>query len=420
MTPRKKSPRPAAPEPDLAVPQLQAELEVALHRYADLYEFAPVGFASLDSAGLVREINLTGTTLLGRSRRAILGVPFGSFVERKDLRRFLEHLRQCKRCRGPVATDLALRQPHGGTLIAQVVSTPAVRAARHATLYRTAITDVTELRCAQEALRQSHAELERRVADRTADLVCANALAQEQVLALERAAVTLRANQEHLRQLNHELVAEIAERQRLEGEVLEVSERERRGFGQDLHDDVCQQLAGIALLNQALATRLRPSRPAEAAEALRLSTLLGQTVADARALARGLHPIEVEAHGLMAALQELAAQTSHRVPCRLECRRPVPVADSKAALHLYRIAQEAVTNALKHAAARHIVIGLRPQRGKIILSVHDDGSGLSKKHPTGMGLHIMPYRARMIGATLIIRSEPGRGTRVVCSLKPTP
>ena len=219
-----------------------------------------------------------------------------------------------------------------------------------------------------------------------------------------------------LRGANRELVLEIAERQRLEAEVLKISEHERRQFGQELHDDICQQLSGIGMMSQALARRMRQTNPAEAAEADRFSALLGQALADTRALARGLHPVEVDSKGLMAALDELATQTSHRLPCRLVCPKPVLLADSQAALHLYRIAQEAVTNALKHARTSEIVLALRLKSGRIVLSIRDDGTGLPKTASKGMGLLIMPYRARMAGATLTVRTARGRGTEIVCTL----
>ena len=245
---------------------------------------------------------------------------------------------------------------------------------------------------AEEALRQANRQLEKRVRQRTAALG----------------------------QANRDLWAENAERQRLESEVLEVSEQERRRFGQDLHDDICQQLSGLAMMNSTLAARLRRIHPAEAAKADRLAALLGETLGHTRALARGLHPVELDAKGLMSALHELAETTARKVPCRLACRSPVLIADNKAALQLYRIAQEAVTNALKHAGARQIVIGLGHQRGRIVLSVEDDGAGLSKKESKGMGLHIMAYRARTIGATLRLRGGQPQGTRIICSCRPAP
>jgi len=210
----------------------------------------------------------------------------------------------------------------------------------------------------------------------------------------------------------------LAERQRLESEVLDILEQERGRFGQDLHDDICEQLISIAKLNSTLAARLRQANPAESTEAGRLAALLGQTLDDTRSLARGMHPAEFDTRGLMSALQEYAEQVSHKVPCRLECPAPVLIADNDAAFQLYRIAQEAVTHALKHAVAREIVIGLRQEHGCIQLSIRDDGASLSAKENKDMGLHIMSYRARMIGATLL-RRERESGMEVVCTFAQT-
>ena len=249
-------------------------------------------------------------------------------------------------------------------------------------------TDITDHMRAEQEVRELNAVLEDRVAARTADL----------------------------REANHALVAEIAERKRLESEILEISEQERRRIGEDLHNDICQQLSAIAMMNEALSSRLRGISAGDAAEARNLSKLLSQTLGDIRTLIRGLNLVEVDSRGLMAALDQLAKQAGRRVPCRVDCREPVLFNDSKAAGHLFRIAQEAVTNALKHSGAGEIVIGLKRRGQRLVLSIRDDGAGLSKEQSDGTGMRVMSYRARMIDATLDVLSEAGKGTGIICSI----
>jgi two-component system sensor kinase FixL len=137
-------------------------------------------------------------------------------------------------------------------------------------------------------------------------------------------------------------------------------------------------------------------------------------------VAKGLHPVDVDANGLVAALKDLAARHSatEGVRCRFRCGRPVPLQDNNVALHLYRIAQEAVVNALKHAGAREIVIDLRTTESQIDLKVTDDGAGIppNQKLNGGMGLHLMHYRAGVIGGTLSVRPSVAGGTVVACVL----
>jgi signal transduction histidine kinase len=212
------------------------------------------------------------------------------------------------------------------------------------------------------------------------------------------------------------LLKDITHRERLEKEVLEISEREQRRIGQDLHDGLCQQLTGISLLSRSLQQQLDgPSADATG----RVTRLINECIEQTRRVTRGLHPVPDEPTGLQIALQELAESvcTTSGLACRFDCPQPVPIPDQVAATNLYRIAQEAVQNALKHAGARSIEITLRADEENITLSVSDDGRGLPEQHSReGLGLEIMSYRVNAIGAKLALDRRESGGTSVTSVL----
>ena len=213
---------------------------------------------------------------------------------------------------------------------------------------------------------------------------------------------------------------DITERVNLEREILEISEREQRRIAQDLHDGLGQLLVGTAYLGNTLRKELAARSLPEVRQLDRLLRVLDEAIGQTRSLARGLHPVKPEPNGLMSALQELASRTRtlFNVGCRFICRQPVLIEDSMTATHLYRIAQEAVTNAIKHGKPGRIQISLTQTPGRINLAVRDNGVGLPtrpRKH-RGMGLRIMHYRAGTIGGSLAIQKEAGGGTTVVCSV----
>jgi two-component system, LuxR family, sensor kinase FixL len=211
-------------------------------------------------------------------------------------------------------------------------------------------------------------------------------------------------------------IRDITERKRLEKEILEISEREQRRIGQDLHDGLCQHLAGIELMSQVLEQKLARRSKAAAARVGDIAKNIREAIGHTRLLARGLSPVTLESEGLMSALQELALSTEKIfcVTCRFDCDPPVLVSDFPAATHLFRLAQEAVSNALKHGQAKRILIRLKAERGQMILSVIDNGSGFPPQRPKskGMGLRIMQSRAGMIGGTLAIERNAAGGTSV--------
>jgi PAS domain S-box-containing protein len=214
---------------------------------------------------------------------------------------------------------------------------------------------------------------------------------------------------------------DITERRRMEREISEISERERQRIGQDLHDELGQFLTGIACISTSLAQELDGKSMREAATATQIADLTNQAITQTRTLARGLYPVELQANGLLSALQELAvnAETLFGISCQLKCDANVSVANDDVSIHLYRIAQEAIDNAVRHGKAKHIWLRLWDQNGIGIMSVTDDGSGLvgARREHKGMGLRIMKYRAEMIGGILQVRKGHQRGAIVECSFQ---
>jgi signal transduction histidine kinase len=213
-------------------------------------------------------------------------------------------------------------------------------------------------------------------------------------------------------------------RRELERQVLDISEREQRRIGQDMHDGVGQSIIGIRFLISAVQGSLAGKCAPEAAELERIMQMIGKTMQQAQDVARGLFPRELRKGRIADALQELAMHTQDMfgISCRFSGLPTVRLADDSVAGQVYRIAQEAVHNAAKHSQAKTISIRLSRRRGRFALTVRDTGVGISRTagKAAGMGQRIMKYRADMIGATLKIDSAPGKGTTVTCLLPPKP
>ena len=247
--------------------------------------------------------------------------------------------------------------------------------------------DATEQRIAEEELKNAHAELEHRVMERTAELLATNT----------------------------ELHNEMKRRQTLEREILEVTERERSRVSQDLHDGLCQELTATAFFLKSKAKAIARKTPDCARALLEAAETVNENAGRARDLARGLNPFELGAGGLLVALRELATRANERTPCRCEFSRALTVRDESIAMNLYRVAQEAVNNALKHARASEIIIGLRKEDHDVVLTIRDDGTGIrSLRKKKTMGIHMMKYRADVCGGKLEIESRRGHGTTVTC------
>ena len=213
------------------------------------------------------------------------------------------------------------------------------------------------------------------------------------------------------------IVRDITERKRMEAEILHIAEREQRRIGQDLHDGLGQMLTGAAMVSKAIAQRLKKKSKILAQEAENLTALLNEAIVQTRQLARGLQPLD-QADEFPTALQELGFQTESilGISCRIRADALPDSCSLLAATHLYRIAQEAMNNAVRHGQAKNIEINSKTLGTAVRLTIRDDGSGFAEPRGRGLGLRIMDYRARVIGGHLDIRSSPGTGTTVVCSV----
>lgn len=212
---------------------------------------------------------------------------------------------------------------------------------------------------------------------------------------------------------------DLTERRRLERELLSASDTEQQRIGADLHDGLGQQLTGLACMAAALRDRLRAKLPTETATADMVARLANEATEQSRALARGLSPVTLEEHGLATALEDLSyqAQRLHNIECRFTLRGPSPEMDHIGAIHLYRIVQESIHNAVRHGCALRVRVGLITRGNRHRLVVLDDGQGFDSRartESTGRGLRLMHYRANMLGGVLTVRSVLGLGARVVC------
>ena len=221
-----------------------------------------------------------------------------------------------------------------------------------------------------------------------------------------------------LKLANAKLQASISERKRLEHELLEITERERRRIGLDLHDDLGQKLSGIALMTKGLELELTRESSKWAKDAAHIHHLVQETMSHASSLARDLTMLDLTEGDLRDALESLARRVHELfgITCRFEGEDPVPTLEPPVIGQIYKIAQEAVTNAIKHGKASVVEIRLTVKPEGLVLSVENNGRPFPDltAHATGMGLKIMNYRASLIGASLEVKGQGPGGTLVRC------
>lgn len=348
-------------------------LEESRDRFVELYDFAPIGFLTLDPRGIVHEINLGAATLLGKARDEVIGFPLVGFLDRSHRARLLNFLRLCRNhTHGALPFDeFLLRQTAAGALRTVHVS------------------------CSPRTLPGGGCELFLAITD-----------------------VTNRRQMEEERELARAQQAELVR------QMMSVQERERRRIAQNLHDDLGQYVTGLRLKLDWLAT-LAGGNATLREPIAQVQEHAAEVDRRVDALTRDLRPAGLDDLGLVAALRQSVREWSQTfsVPADFQSSgfdvgRLLP--DTEA--HLFRIAQEALNNVHKHARATSVRVALVRRDGRVTLAVHDNGSGLTPGSPhgrRGLGLVGMQERATLIGATLEVRSRAGRGTTISIDLADT-
>ncbi|HLP75551.1 MAG TPA: ATP-binding protein, partial [Candidatus Paceibacterota bacterium] len=292
--------------------------------------------------------------------------------------------------------ELRYARRNGERFDVLILVTPLLDGFENTSGWLSSITDITRLKQAEAELRRSHEELETRVRDRTAALSKANT----------------------------QLQAAMTERRRLEHELLEITEKERRRIGLDLHDDLGQRLSGVALMVKGLQTKLTKQGIGEAKEAGKIHRLIQQAMDHASDVAHDLATLDFGNRALPDALRELSAhaKASFKIACRFEAARNIPPLDGNVVRQLYKITQEALTNAIKHGKAERVTIALEKETDQLKLTIRNSGTPFPSVigQNAGMGLRIMNYRANLIDASVEVK--PGRpdGTVVTCTVPIAP
>ena len=211
--------------------------------------------------------------------------------------------------------------------------------------------------------------------------------------------------------------ADITDRKLLEKRISDVSDEIQTRIGHDLHDSVAQELTGLSFLLKSLEKELSDEGSQHAHGFREIHAVLDEAIGKTRSLALGLSPVLKGPSGLAGALEQLGArvQRIYGIDCNVNVDDGIPIASEARASELYRIAQEAVANAVQHSGAERIGVTLQKVNGRLTLRVEDDGTGISTSNPEGMGLKIMDYRARSLGGALTLQRRETGGTLVECT-----
>jgi PAS domain S-box-containing protein len=348
------------------------------------------GMANCDLNGRLLFANQKFCEMLGYTESELVGKTIFAITHPDDVDLTAKRFKQMVQKTRPVEMEKRYMRKDHSLVWVDVCDTPVLDAAGKPVSAVAVVIDATQRKKAEAALQKSKAVLEERVRERT----------------------------HALRVANKELAGEIARRKGLEGQILEISDREQQRLGQELHDGLCQHLTAVAFMARSVALRLKNHRVIEVNDIEKIAQLVNDAATDTRNLSRALHRVDIDSAGCITALEDLVDREIWKIPCRLEIKPSFHIENDVAAAQLYRIAREAVINANKHAQAREIVVALARSRNGIVLSVTDDGVGFQNepKLKKGLGFQIMKYRAHSIGGRLEIECPKKGGTRVACYL----
>ena len=375
--------------------KIEDDLRRSEERFRLIVKYAPVAMLMVNSAQEVVLANEPSEKLFGFRNGELMGCDFGRLIgpfgeAHKNIATYQSRPKKLKMEAG---RELYALRKDGREVPVEIALNPVQMP--EGRFVMVTILDISERKRAQDILRQANETLEREVHERTSQLL----------------------------HLNGKLRREVTTRKNLQHQVMDISERERRRIGQDIHDGLGQQLTGVAMLADALLDKLKSKKIDEAEDARRVMLLLQQARSQARRLAHGLQPVPSESDGLMFSLKELAETvTNLGVDCRFQSPGPIHLHDNLKATHVFRIAQEAVSNALRHGKCQRIWLSLSASNGFLRLEIRNDGRKFivrRKKKSGGIGLQLMKFRSETMGGTLQIHPLARGGALIACTIPVT-
>jgi PAS domain S-box-containing protein len=385
-------------------------MELLLEKYTDLYDFAPVGYFSLDEQGRILEVNLTGAALLGVDRSRLNHRPLSHFVATSSQPSFLAFLGRVFAESGKQFCEGTLLKEDGGSFWASLHGTSAISVSGPGKWCRVGISDITSLKQAEDARRRvealavSNRELRREIVRREAVEEALKDSQQRQTRLLEQS----RHMQEQLRHLSHQ--------------ILQAQEEERKRISRELHDEITQTLVGISVQLESLARSAGFNPQGLKQRIVRTQRLVEKSVEIVHQFARELRPTALDDLGLIATLhgfmKDFTKRTGIRVHFLTFTSGLIDGLDNATRTVFYRVAQEALTNVARHARATQVKVSLRKLPGALRMEIADDGKSfqvervLDARKNKRLGLLGMRERVEMVGGSFAIESAPGQGTTI--------
>jgi len=384
------------------------ELELTAEKYTDLYDFAPVGYLSLDEQGQILEVNLSGASLIGVGRSELIKRRLTAWVAPASRAIFLAFLKRVFTGNGKQVCEVMLRRTDGTTFWADFHGSPAIAAIKSGKWCRLVVTDITVLKRAEEAQRRSDA------------IVAANEELRQEIQQRKVIEESLKQSELHQRQLLEQSRQMQSRLRDLSRQVLHAQEEERKRISRELHDVIAQTLTGINIQLAALAKGAAINPRNLARSITRTQQLVGKSVEVVHEFARELRPAVLDDLGLIPALLAFVKSFSQRTRLHVQLKAFAGVEELDIAKRtvLFRVAQEALTNVARHARASRAEVTILKLADRIGLKIKDDGKSfqvedvMDGKGSKRLGLLGMRERVEMVGGTFSVESAPGQGTTI--------
>lgn len=391
--------------------QARDRMEPLLEKFTDLYDFAPVGYFSLNEQGRIQEVNLTGAVLLGVERSRLLHQPLQRFIDRPTRRVFLTFLERTFAGNGKQVCEAKLLKEGGSAFWADFHAMPALSLTAQPKRCRVAVSDITPLKRAEEAQRRMEA------------LAAKNLELRREILRREKLQKALCVSERHLGRLLEQSRSTAEQLRQLSHQILHAQEEERKRISRELHDEITQTLILINVHLQNLSQKARINPAMLKKEITRTQELVEHSVEIVHEFARELRPAALDDLGLIATLHDFLKDFTKRTGIRVHLttftNRRIRGMDNALRTVFYRVAQEALTNVVQHANASRVDVRIKKIPRAIQMEITDNGKAfkvervLHRKRNQRLGLVGMRERVEMVGGRFEIESQPGKGTTII-------